>query len=169
MLGLDGAGKTTVLERAKGLFGSRLDARDAAGQDPADGRHEPGQAGREWVSRDVLGPRGRGARPLALAALLRGRARRVYVVDAADADRLREARDAFDQACDHPDLVQMRPVCVLANKQRRQRVRRALPTSHWRARHSSRSPQERRAAGRRPAAGVGARRARVRPRRGRVA
>ena len=40
----------------------------------------------------------------------------VYVVDAADADRLREARDAFDQACDHPDLRDA-PCVVLANKQ----------------------------------------------------
>jgi len=42
----------------------------------------------------------------------------IFVVDASDADRIREARDEFAKACDHPDL-QLIPCLVMANKQDR--------------------------------------------------
>ena len=115
VLGLDGAGKTTVLERAKGLFGSRLPAMPPDKIQPT--------VGMNLAKLDVSGCRvtfwdlGGAARVRSLWPRYYADAHGwVYVVDAADADRLREARDAFDQACDHPDLRDA-PCVVLANKQ----------------------------------------------------
>ena len=115
IVGIDGAGKTSVLERAKGEFGSRLPPLPLNKITPTMGMNlaKMDLAGCKCTFWDLGG-----------ADRLRSLWDRyyaethgfVFVVDAADADRLREARDAFCAAFDHPDLGDA-PCLVLANKQ----------------------------------------------------
>ena len=150
IVGLDGAGKTTVLERAKAEFGSRLPALPPEKITPTVGMNlatldlagcrvtfwDLGGAARVrslWSryprprrdplpSRNIHVVAAAPPRPDSSEGLTR-RPRRYYadahgwifVVDAADADRLREARNAFAEACDHIDLRDA-PCLVLANK-----------------------------------------------------
>mmetsp|Transcript_20337 Transcript_20337/g.62649 ORF Transcript_20337/g.62649 Transcript_20337/m.62649 type:complete len:201 (-) Transcript_20337:23-625(-) len=114
IVGLDGAGKTTVLERAKAEFGSRLPALPPEKITPT--------VGMNLATLDLAGCRvtfwdlGGAARVRSLWSRYYADAHGwIFVVDAADADRLREARNAFAEACDHIDLRDA-PCLVLANK-----------------------------------------------------
>ena len=115
IVGVDGSGKTSVLERAKGAFGSRLPPLPLSKITPTTGMN---LAQMELArSKVTFWDLGGGASARSLWARYYAETHGVvFVVDAADADRLREARDAFRGALDHPDLGDA-PFLVLANKQ----------------------------------------------------
>ena len=115
IVGVDGSGKTSVLERAKGAFGSRLPPLPLSKITPTTGMN---LAQMELArSKVTFWDLGGGAATRSLWARYYAETHGVvFVVDAADADRLREARDAFRGALDHPDLADA-PFLVLANKQ----------------------------------------------------
>jgi ADP-ribosylation factor related protein 1 len=114
IIGIDGAGKSSILERAKSAFGSRLP--------PLPLSKITTTVGMNLAKMDLGGCRVT-FWDLGGSARIRGLWTRYYaethafifVVDAADADRLREARDAFCAAFDHADLSDA-PCLVLANK-----------------------------------------------------
>lgn len=159
ILGLDGAGKTNVLEKLKSLF------TDLPGMDPSKimptvglnvGRMEAfGVSLIFWDLGGQPGLRGIWDKYYAEAHGL------VYVVDASDAARLDEAKAALDKALGARELTGA-PLLVLANKQ----VRRP------RAGHAGRALRARACAScvhRAPRASTGRRRRRPTKRRGLLA
>jgi len=116
--GLDGAGKTATVERLKAQFGAQKKS-----MVPLDKLKTT--MGMNLAKLDLCGCRVM-VWDLGGSPKLRGLWERyygdahawIYVVDAADTDRLDEAAAEFASACDHHDLLSL-PCLVLANKQDR--------------------------------------------------
>ena len=112
ILGLDGAGKTTMLEQMKAIFLGIMPGE----QDPSDSGPEHRPYASEPGEADPLGPRG----PDSLRAIWEKYYAEahglIYVVDATDPDRVEESRAVLQQLLSHPDLTGI-PLLVFANKQ----------------------------------------------------
>ncbi|KAJ8612451.1 hypothetical protein CTAYLR_006594 [Chrysophaeum taylorii] len=115
IVGIDGAGKTSILERMKAVFASKK---------PAVPLHKiQSTVGLNIVKLELCGCRVM-FWDLGGAEQMRGLWERyfadsqgwMFVLDAADGGRLEEAKVAFSRAWDHPDLKTV-PCLLVANKQ----------------------------------------------------
>ena len=115
IVGIDDAGKTSILERSKGEFGSKLPPLPLNKITTTVGMNMAKmELGGCKVTFWDLGGEDR-IRSLWDRYYAETHAW-IFVVDSANADRLRESRDAFCAAVDHPELSDA-PCLVLANKQ----------------------------------------------------
>jgi len=114
MLGLDHAGKTTILEQLKGIFGGR-EPLPPSKITPTVGLNI-GRIQLQRVKLIVWDLGGQAALRSIWEKYYSEAHALLYVIDASDMERFEESRDTLQQLLSHPDLAGV-PLLLLANKQ----------------------------------------------------